>query len=269
MKLEKKKIQDVIEKLTKYIQEKMNEIGATKAVLGISGGKDSSTVAALLCRAIGKENVYGLLMPDGEQSDIAYAKELVEELGIHAEELNIEHISKAYYTLFNSSKIIDSISSQTKLNLPPRIRMALLYGYAQSLDRALVVNTSNLSEDWVGYATIYGDATGAFSPLAYLTTDEVVQIAKELGLSDFLASKVPSDGLTGKTDEEVLGFSYEVLNRYLRTCEIEDEKIKERIDYLHRISRFKFLPIDMCPIDLPIIPEDLANIYGGNDDTSE
>jgi len=136
----------------------------------------------------------------------------------------------------------------------------LLYGLAQSLN-AVVINTSNLSEDWVGYATIYGDTAGAFSPLGQLTTEEVIALGRTLGLSEKFLVKAPSDGLTGKTDEEVLGFSYPLLNRYLREGICEDEAIKERIDRLHRQSRFKFLPIPMFEAPYDILAEDIAHIY--------
>ena len=138
--------------------------------------------------------------------------------------------------------------------------MTLLYALAQSLD-AVVINTSNLSEDWVGYATIYGDTAGAFSPLGQLTTEEVIALGRTLGLSEKFLVKAPSDGLTGKTDEEVLGFSYPLLNRYLREGICEDPAIKERIDKLHRQSRFKFLPIPMFEAPYEILAEDIAHIY--------
>lgn len=138
--------------------------------------------------------------------------------------------------------------------------MTLLYALAQSLD-AVVINTSNLSEDWVGYATIYGDTAGAFSPLGQLTTEEVIALGRTLGLSEKFLVKAPSDGLTGKTDEEVLGFSYPLLNRYLREGICEDPAIKERIDKLHRQSRFKFLPIPMFEAPYDILAEDIAHIY--------
>ena len=138
--------------------------------------------------------------------------------------------------------------------------MTLLYALAQSLD-AVVINTSNLSEDWVGYATIYGDTAGAFSPLGQLTTEEVIALGRTLGLSEKYLVKAPSDGLTGKTDEEVLCFSYPLLNRYLREGICEDPAIKERIDKLHRQSRFKFLPIPMFEAPYEILAEDIAHIY--------
>ena len=130
------------------------------------------------------------------------------------------------------------LSAQSKTNLPPRIRMATLYVVAQS-HNGRVANTCNLSEDWVGYSTRYGDAAGDFSPCSHLTVQEVKAIGRELGLPPVLVDKVPIDGLCGKTDEENLGFLYAELDRYIRTGEIDDQAKKERIDRLHRMNRFK------------------------------
>lgn len=255
-------MENISEALIHWVKVQMETIGAKNAVVGISGGKDSAVVAGLMAKAIGKERVYGVMMPDGEQSDISYARELCDFLGIHQKELSIKGVTDAYWTLLREveGEWCPEMSRQTKLNLPPRVRMTLLYALAQSLD-AVVINTSNLSEDWVGYATIYGDTAGAFSPLGQLTTEEVIALGRTLGLSEKFLVKAPSDGLTGKTDEEVLGFSYPLLNRYLREGICEDPVIKERIDRLHRQSRFKFLPIPMFEAPYDILAEDIAHIY--------
>lgn len=205
------------------------------AVVGISGGKDSSVVAALCAEALGKERVIGVLMPCGEQSDIDCAKLLVSHLGIKHYIINV----KAGVEGVLSSLPQDmEVTEQTRRNLPPRIRMATLYAVGQS-NNGRVANTCNLSEDWVGYSTRYGDAAGDFSPLAHLTVDEVKQIGRVLGLPASLVDKTPADGLCGKSDEDNLGFTYAVLDRYIRTGEIDDEKTKERIDRLHVLNRFK------------------------------
>ena len=255
-------METISEALITWVKAQMETIGAKNAVVGISGGKDSAVVAALMAKALGKDKVYGVMMPDGEQSDISYARELCDFLGIHQKELSIKGITEAYWALMREveGEWCQEVSQQTRLNLPPRVRMTLLYALAQSLD-AVVINTSNLSEDWVGYATIYGDTAGAFSPLGQLTTEEVIALGRTLGLSEKFLVKAPSDGLTGKTDEEVLGFSYPLLNRYLREGICEDEAIKERIDKLHRQSRFKFLPIPMFEAPYDILAEDIAHIY--------
>ncbi len=205
------------------------------AVLGISGGKDSSVVAALLVEALGKDRVIGVLMPCGEQSDIDFSHLLINHLGIKSYEINIKNAVDG--VLGELEKKIE-LTNQAKVNLSPRIRMSVVYAVSQCCN-GRVANTCNLSEDWVGYSTRYGDAAGDFSPLAHLTVAEVLEIGRVLGLPEELVEKVPSDGLCGKTDEDNLGFTYAALDRYIRTGEIEDEKIKERIDYLHRINQFK------------------------------
>ncbi len=248
----------IINDLISWIDYKMKSIGAKRVVIGISGGKDSSTVAALMVRALGKENVFGVLMPNGVQSDIDYAIELCEFLDIKYKVVQIEGVVNS---LINSISFLENISNQTHINIPPRVRMTTLYAISQSIENSVVINTSNLSEDWIGFATIYGDTTGAFSPLATFTTDEVIQIAIELGLDEKFVYKKPADGLTGKTDEEVFGFSYNVLNEYIRTGHIEDITIKEKIDLMNKKSRFKFSPIDMYNSKLPIAIDDIGGVY--------
>lgn len=217
-----------------------------KAVLGISGGKDSSVVAALCVEALGKDRVVGVLMPNGEQADIDMSKLLVEHLGI---EHYIVNIKDAVDGLKNAMPEGFELSNQSIINLPPRIRMSTVYAISQSVN-GRVANTCNLSEDWVGYSTRYGDSVGDFSPLSKLTVTEVKAIGRELGLPEVLIEKVPSDGLTGKTDEDNLGFTYAVLDRYIRTGEIDDMDTKERIDRLHRINQFK---LELMPVFEPVI----------------
>lgn len=207
------------------------------AVLGISGGKDSSIAAALCVEALGKDRVIGVLMPCGEQHDIDMAYKLVNHLDIKHYVVNIKD---AIDGLTNS--IPFELSTQSKVNLPPRIRMSTLYAVSQSCN-GRVVNTCNLSEDWVGYSTRYGDAAGDFSPLCNLTVQEIKEIGRLLNLPADLVDKIPIDGLCGKTDEDNLGFTYEVLNHYIRTGECEDKDIKEKIDYLHKKNEFKLKPI--------------------------
>ena len=206
------------------------------AVVGISGGKDSSVVAALCVEALGRDRVIGVLMPNGEQNDIDMARKLVDFLDIMNFEVNIK---EAVNGVLNSLPMNGyDISEQTITNLPARIRMTTLYALSQSMN-GRVANTCNLSEDWVGYATRYGDAAGDFSPLSQLTVAEVKEIGRVLGLPAELVDKTPSDGLCGKTDEDNLGFTYEVLDRYIRTGEIDDEDIKNKIDIMHEKNLFK------------------------------
>lgn len=203
------------------------------AVVGISGGKDSSIVAALCVEALGKDRVIGVLMPCGEQHDIDMAQLLVDHLGIRHFVVNIKDAVEGL-----KSSIPFELQTQSLVNLPPRIRMATLYAVSQS-HNGRVANTCNLSEDWVGYATRYGDAAGDFSPCSHLTVDEMKKIGRVLGLPDVLVDKVPIDGLCGKTDEDNLGFTYAELDRYIRTGEIDDPNKKARIDDLHIKNQFK------------------------------
>lgn len=249
----------ILKDLISWTKDMMEEIGGKKAVLGISGGKDSSITAALMSKVVGPENVYGILMPDGEQGDISYAREICDVLKINAIEADINEITKSFHNLIEKVSPYEE-SRQSKLNLPPRVRMTLLYALSQSIPDSRVINTSNMSEDWVGYATIYGDTAGAFSPLGMLTTEEVIELGRLMGIPEKFLIKAPSDGLTGKTDEDVLGITYKAVNKYIRLGEASDRD-KEIIDRLNKISRFKFKTIPMFNPNLPIIPRDLAGIY--------
>ncbi len=205
------------------------------AVIGISGGKDSTVAAALCVEALGKDRVIGVLLPNGVQEDIQDAYHICKHLGIKYYEINIKKMVDGALEELNKNLII---SEQTKINLNPRIRMSVIYAVSQSLN-GRVVNTCNLSEDWVGYSTRYGDSVGDFSPLSHFTVTEVKQIGSYLKLPNFLVNKVPSDGLCGYTDEDRLGFKYETLDKYIREGIEPKKEEKERIDYLHRINQFK------------------------------
>lgn len=224
--------------IVKWIREFFEQNGkGCSAVVGISGGKDSSVVAALCVEALGKDKVFGVLMPNGEQVDIDTSYSLVKHLGIDYCVVNIhEAIRSLKHEI--KPKLGDHWSVQTSVNLPARIRMATLYAVSQTIG-GRVANTCNLSEDWVGYATRYGDGAGDFSPLSKLTVTEVKAIGRELGLPAELVEKVPTDGLCGHTDEDSLGFTYAVLDRYIRTGEIDDMHTKERIDTMHKNNLFK------------------------------
>ncbi len=233
----KKATADVVEWIRAWFEE--NGKGCN-AIIGISGGKDSSVVAALCVAALGKERVIGILMPNGKQSDIDCAQKLVACLGIRHYVCNIKKSVDGVLEEINGCGV--EISRQSLVNLPPRIRMSTLYAFSQSLN-GRVANTCNLSEDWVGYSTRYGDAAGDFSPLAQFTVQEVKAIGKYLRLPIDLVDKVPSDGLSGKTDEDNLGFTYAVLDKYIREGVIEDEGVKAKIDRLHILNQFKLKPI--------------------------
>lgn len=214
------------------------------AVVGISGGKDSSIVAALCVEALGKDRVIGVLMPCGEQADIDMAYLLVNHLGIKHYVVNIKGAIDGIMEAFPEEL---NATPQTVQNLPPRIRMSTLYAVSQSVN-GRVANTCNLSEDWVGYSTRYGDSVGDFSPCSRLTVQEMKEIGRLIGLPDVLVDKTPIDGLCGRTDEDNLGFTYAELDRYIRTGEIDDLNKKELIDRKHKMNLFK---LELMPIFEP------------------
>jgi len=211
-----------------------------KAVIGISGGKDSSIVAALCAQAIGADRVYGVLMPQGEQHDISFSYELVAHLGIQHTVINIKDTVDAL--LADIKKADLTPNKQAIVNIPARIRMTTLYAVS-AIVNGRVANTCNISEDYVGYSTKFGDAAGDFSPMAQLTVAEIKAIGYELNLPAKLVDKMPEDGLTGLSDEDNLGFTYSVLDRYIREGVIEDAAVKEKIDRLHRLNRHKYVPM--------------------------
>lgn len=227
---------DAKNKTVAWIREFFEKNGKDcNAIVGISGGKDSSIVAALCVEALGKDRVIGVLMPCGEQSDIDCARLLVNHLGIKNYTINIKD---AVNGILGNMPSGFEATAQTRTNIQPRVRMTTLYAVGQS-NNGRVANTCNMSEDWVGYSTRYGDAAGDFSPISDFTVTELKQIGQALNLPNELVNKTPIDGLCGKTDEENLGFTYEVLDRYIRTGICKDQSIKNKIDEMHERNKFK------------------------------
>ena len=225
-----------------WIRDWFEENGpGCNAVIGISGGKDSSVVAGLCVEALGKDRVIGVTMPNGVQPDIADSIKLINHLGIRRYDINIGESFQALMAEVEA-KLGHPASDQTRINMAPRLRMTALYAVSQS-NNGRVANTCNLSEDWVGYSTRYGDAAGDFSPLGGLTVAEVLAVGTALGLPEDLVHKTPSDGLCGKSDEDNLGFTYAVLDRYIRTGVCEDPATKALIDRKHALNLFKLKPI--------------------------
>lgn len=233
-----------------WIREWFEENGKNcNAVIGISGGKDSTVVAALCAKALGPERVIGVMLPDGKQADIEYSRAVIKHLGITGVEMNISAAKDAlmgcleHLNFFRNLNGLRPITTQqARENLPPRVRMAALYLAAQSWN-GRVSNNCNLSENYIGYSTIYGDTAGDFAPIANFTVHEVIEIGRVIGIPKWFLIKPPSDGLCGQTDEQKLKFTYEVLDRYLRTGEIDDEQVKERIEAMHNRNRFKHEPM--------------------------
>ena len=223
------------------------------AVIGISGGKDSSIAAALCAAALGPERVYGVLMPEGEQHDIEVARKLCEYLNIRYMETNIEDACHELYSVINSA--YRPISDEgfncldydiVTTNTPARIRMTVLYAIAGMLG-GRVVNTCNRSEEYVGYSTKFGDAAGDFSPLKNYTVYELLQMGEILLPTEFVY-KTPEDGMSGKSDEEKLGFSYHTLDAFILD-DIQPSSYEEykKIVKLHKLSEHKRQPMPVCP----------------------
>ena len=235
------------DKIVQWIRDYFAANGPScSAVIGISGGKDSSVAAALCAEALGKDRVVGVLMPRGVQPDISDSQLLVDSLQIPYVEINIGAAADALEKTLEENAKLQEICGRTemareaKINLPPRIRMATLYAVAQNLPNGgRVVNTCNASEDYVGYSTKDGDAAGDFSPLSDLLVHEVLQVGAVLGLPEQLVRKTPSDGLSGMSDEDKLGFTYSMLDHYVLTGECDDQEKKARIDRLHVLNLHK------------------------------
>ena len=239
-------VEKATEGIIKWIQNWFDKNGkGCNAVIGISGGKDSTVCAGLLVKALGKDRVIGVLMPNGEQADIADSHKVVNFLDIKYYTINIQ---EAYDSILKYMNFHDglNVSRQTEENLPPRLRMSTLYAVSQSVN-GRVCNTCNLSEDWVGYSTRYGDSVGDFSPLSNYTVTEVKEIGHYLGLPAELVDKIPIDGLCGKSDEENLGFTYAELDQYIRNGILPSHKIKKIIDDRHVKNAFKLCLMQVAP----------------------
>lgn len=224
-------------RIVEWIREWFYDNGrGCNAVIGLSGGKDSAVVAALCVKALGADRVIGVMMPNLTMPDMGDAQELADFLGIRTVTVPITTAAASISVQMQAAGIEPSV--QAAINLPARLRMATLYAVSQSVN-GRVANTCNLSEDWVGYATRWGDAAGDFCPIADLVTSEVREVGHALGIPSHLVDKTPSDGLCGKTDEENLGFTYDVLDRYIITGVCDDPDVKRKIDEFHARNEFK------------------------------
>jgi NAD+ synthase len=243
----KKVTDEIVLWIREYFDKNANDRGC-HAVVGISGGKDSSTVAALCARALGADRVIGVLMPQGEQWDIGFSHELVDHLGIKKCVINIKDGVDAVFQALKEGGLL--LNRQATINTPARIRMTVLYAVS-AIVGGRVANTCNLSEDWVGYSTKFGDSAGDFSPISGLTVTEVKAVGKELGLPSKFIDKMPADGLSGLSDEDNLGFSYSVLDKYIREGICEDKSVREKIDNLHKNNLHKLTLMPCYELKLP------------------
>lgn len=241
---------------------------STRAVIGISGGKDSTVVAALLAKALGPSRVIGVMLPCGNQVDIADSKKVIDNLGIDSYEINI---GPAYDALTEQMRVVSKNgepfpSDGYSTNTPARLRMSALYGVAALVGNAMVANTCNRSEDCEGYSTLFGDSAGSFAPISHLTTEEVIAIGDYLGLPHELTHKTPTDGMSInddgslKSDEDKLGFTYEEVNRVIR---LGDESVPhfEEIVKKYKSSNFKLKLIQVEYYD-PDLPDYFLGKYG-------
>lgn len=254
--------------IVNWIKEYAKASNLRGVVLGISGGKDSAVVAALCCEALGKHNVFGVLMPNNVQSDISDSIAVVDFLGIKNVTVNIGETYNSLVNTINGAMVHnvfepdttnkpvhDFLNDKTKTNIPPRLRMTILYAVAQELGYR-VAGTGNRSEAYVGWFTKWGDGAHDFNPIAHLTTEQVINVGLELGLPEHLVKKTPADGLTGKSDEDNLGFTYKKLNDFILKSEIkstyvgdndeesiDDVVVKLKIEKLHKISAHKREPV--------------------------
>ena len=232
--------------LVNWIKDWFDKNGrGCKAVIGISGGKDSTIAAGLTARAIGKERVLGVLMPNGVQKDIGDSIAVCNSLGIKYIVVNInagyKGIADNALTALKDYDDYTQLSDQTLVNLAPRLRMATLYAVSQTIG-GRVVNTSNLSEFLTGYFTRWGDECGDFKPFIQLTKNEVVAIGLTMPeIPRYLVEKTPSDGLSGQSDEDRLGFTYEQLDTCIRKGDEGDvpEDVVAKIKAKIAASAFK------------------------------
>ena len=233
----------------------LNGNDETCAVVGISGGKDSTIVAYLCAAALGPERVIGVKMPNGEQYDIACADRVISELGIEDYQINIKNIVD---TINKELEVpFDELSNSVIYNIPPRVRMTVLYAAAAALG-GRVANTSNYSERYIGWSTKWGDGVGDFAPLADYTVEEVLEIGKVLGVPNELLYKIPEDGLTGTSDEQAIGVEYSLIDQYIRSNELPDDYEACRIiDKRHKQNVHK--------IHSQNIPHPYANLYSNNE----
>lgn len=242
-----------IELIVNDIREYFSENGTpeTKAIIGISGGKDSTIAAALCCLALGADRVYGVLMPCEVQDDIQYSYDAVNYLGIDYCVVNIgapvmAHYDTLKYTFAGMSVGDEEAWHRVTTNAPARIRMTTLYSVA-ALIGGRVINTCNASEDYIGYSTKFGDSAGDYSPLGNYTVAEIRDMGKVLELPEHLIFKPPSDGMCGKTDEENLGFTYQELDNYLLDIEPLSPESYEKIKAWHNRNTHKLMPMRKAP----------------------
>lgn len=259
--------EDAFHRIETHWKQWAKSVGAERWVIGISGGKDSTVVAALAARIFGADKVLGVMMPNGEQSDIGDSRDVCLDLGIENVTVNIKNAIGGLMQEVEQSALwplgIKEASYDTITNLPARIRMATLYAIAQTVC-GIVLNTCNASEDCIGYSTIYGDNAGSYAPIQGLTVTEIRQLGDWLELPYELVHKTPIDGLQPLSDEDKLGFIYEALDMYIRE-DVGSDEFKAHINELYRKNKFK---TDIVRIPGPNF-DDLGNFVRYNNLVAE
>jgi len=235
--------------IVKWIKDffKKPEHKGSKAVIGISGGLDSSLNAALCVDAIGASNVIGVLLPDGEQHDIDDAYNIVGHLDISHYEINIKPVMDAFYEALEDSGLTPN--KLVYSNAPARIRTAFLYAVC-AIEKGRFCNNANLSEVFLGWRTKGADTVGDFAPIKNLTKSESIKVAKETELLKRHIDKIPEDGLSGKSDEQNFGFSYELVDTLIRTGSIDDKKLMKKIQQMNAAGKHKEDPIPSAPVEV-------------------
>ncbi len=232
-------LKEYLLEIEKFLQEYLESSHLKAYVLGLSGGVDSSLVAAIARKAVGKDKLYCYAIDiESNKADIEDAKQVAKELDLNLEVISLTETYKNYLKELGGENFI----RLTKSNLKVRMRMVALFAYAQE-HSGLVLGTDNMDERYVGYFTKYGDGAADLLPIVYLTKGEVREAAKLYGLSSLLANRTPSAGLfEGQTDESEMGISYEDLDNFLLGKKV-DKSVEERINHLHKISEHKRIDI--------------------------
>lgn len=259
-------IKEQSEKVVKWTRDWFNNKGENSiAIIGISGGVDSSTSAAILKEAIGVKRIIAVKMPCGVQKDIDYSNKLIEHLGLKSVEINIGNTYEELTKEIRKAEINGNafFNAQYTTNTPARIRMTTLYGIAAVIGNAYPVNTCQASETLCGYDTIFGDSAGSIAPIARFTKTEVIELAKHFGLPRELYEKVPIDGMslnedgTYQTDEQKLGFTYKELDDFIRNGEIGPNNAKIVKQIITTQWKRKIINIDYYDPKLPMFVEKL------------
>lgn len=241
--------QCVMQACINWIKDYFTTTNGSIAIVGISGGKDSTVTAAILSKALGNDSVIGILMPNGIQKDIEYSYKVCKELGIKSRILNVNPM---YDYLLKEVQSFNEIDVRFVSNTPARLRMVTLYAIASNIKGARVVNTCNLSESVVGWETYGGDGFGDFSPIGLLTKTEVCSIGHALDLSSDLVDKIPDDGMCGMSDEDKFGFTYNELDMMIRHEGYQAANF-EKICKMNKNSHFKHEQIKLPTFD-PYLP---------------